>query len=89
MSTNNLISRFREPSSAIGAGETSSETYRNRHNYMTLANVVELTSAIVAESLNMSDGVNNDETLQKIGRKDIADLVVTQTAAHIDEARGE
>lgn len=85
-----IFNQFRRPEATVeGDGSQSpSESYRNRYNYMTLANMTELASHIVCDVVDDAKGISGKVGGSKLTRRDVNDLVVSRIMGSIESARG-
>lgn len=86
----NLFNQFRRPNATVeGDGSQSpSDSFRNRYNYMTLANMTELATNLVCDVVDDSKGISGKVGGNKLTRRDVSDLVVSRIMGNVESTRG-
>ncbi len=86
-----LFNQFRKPTATVGddGSQSPSDSYRNRYNYMTLANMTELATNIVQDVVDDSKGISGKVGGEKLSRDDTANLFVSRVMGSVEANKGE
>tara|TARA_Y100001956_G_scaffold9851_1_gene8644 strand:- start:6886 stop:7158 length:273 start_codon:yes stop_codon:yes gene_type:complete len=86
-----IFNQFRRPTATVeGEGSQSpSESFRNRYNYMTLANMTELAGGIVTDVIDDAKGISGKVGGEKLSHSDVADLFVSRVMGSVETTRGD
>ena len=91
--SSDLFSKFRRgnnvPTPEGSGADNTSEVFRNRNNYMILANATELTTMIISGVIDDEKGISGTVGGNKITKADISNLVVSRIMGAVDATTGE